>query len=184
MARCHPFNSFVVVGFRAYLFLTQGKKTVIDLRDLEKALQYRWCAQKNHHTWYAVANGPNKVKTRLHNFLTGINHVDHIDGDGLNNLRWNLRSGDNGVNQRNQKDSGRNTSGFRGVHQRKDTGRFQAAITIDSKTMHLGHYATAEEAARVYDEAAKRYCPGVGPRNFLIQKDDLQPSSRDQVRSG
>jgi hypothetical protein len=165
------FNSFVIKGFYAYLFLTQGKKTVIGIGYLEKVLNHRWHARRNGNVWYAARRFSKGSSQTLHNYMTGFTQTDHIDYDGLNNLRSNMREGGNGINQRNQTDSGRNTSGYRGVHKRKDDGRFEAGIRVSGRTVHLGRYGTAEEAARAYDKALKRYCPGRFPLNFQNDKE-------------
>lgn len=82
--------------------------------------------------------------------------VDHKDGDPLNNTRANLRLCDHGQNARNRGKS-KNISGFKGVTflKRADRRRrYRAEIHVDGKHFILGHYETAEEAARVYDGAA------------------------------
>jgi hypothetical protein len=81
-------NSFVIKGNLAHLFLTQGKKTVIDRADLEKALDFHWYAVRAKNTWYAVSGRCENAR-RLHNVLTGFKPTDHLDGDGLNNRRSN-----------------------------------------------------------------------------------------------
>ena len=79
--------------------LTQGKVAVIDIRDSEQVLRYRWRAAKTGYVWYAEAHAPNKdgkQRTfRMHQLIMGqppVGHeVDHIDSNGLNNRRSNLR---------------------------------------------------------------------------------------------
>lgn len=96
----HTPNAYRVVGSVAYLSLTLGKETQIDLRDLPLALQYRWSTLPAPsgkfyvHTRIKNLAPPPKQKTLfLHRLLTGATDlwVDHIDGDGLNNRRSNLR---------------------------------------------------------------------------------------------
>ena len=118
-------NSFVVKGDLAYLFLTQDKKTLIDRRDLERVLDYRWDAQKRSDNWYAR----NLKIGYLHQFLTGNKLTDHFDQDGLNNRRYNLRnttSSENGQNSRLRRD---NTTGYRGVSLHRD-GKFEELIRL------------------------------------------------------
>lgn len=90
----------------------------------------------------------------LHTFLTGWPLVDHIDGDGLNNRRANLRPATHAQNSANQKRSSRNRSGFKGVHYYHRTSSWRAYIGVGGKQRHLGYFSTAEEAARIYDAAA------------------------------
>lgn len=78
--------------------------------------------------------------------------VDHIDGDGLNNQRWNLRLADNQKNQWNTRVSSRNKSGLKGVSKVKN--RWRARIKGEYGTIHLGTFPTKEEAHEAYCKAA------------------------------
>jgi hypothetical protein len=110
-----PFNSFVVKGNLAYLLLKGGKKTVIDLADLEKALNQHWSARRGENgTFYAtgksfVAAGGKTIQ--LHVLISGFKKTGHIDFDGLNNTRTNLRDGGGGVNERHHRKSVKAASG-------------------------------------------------------------------------
>lgn len=94
----------------------------------------------------------------LHRFIMdapkGV-QVDHRDGDGLNNLRGNLRFATQTLNNANR--AYRGTTGFRGVVLTSG-GRYRAAIfhrENGRRTIkNLGTYEAAEEAARAYDDAA------------------------------
>lgn len=81
--------------------------------------------------------------------------VDHIDGDKLNNDLSNLRWATRSENQRNRGKQSNNTSEFKGVSFHKRSGKWQAYIKVDGKRKHLGLFHTKEEAAAVYEEAAK-----------------------------
>ena len=82
--------------------------------------------------------------------------VDHIDGDPLNNCLSNLRWATATENQRNSKKRKDNTSEFKGVSFHKATGKWRVRIKVDGKEKHLGYFHTPEEAAAVYEEAAKK----------------------------
>jgi hypothetical protein len=86
-----------------------------------------------------------------------INHVDHINGNSLDNRIVNLREATNAENMMNCGAKKNNTSGFKGVSWHKVTGRWQAIIRADGKLKHLGIFATPEEAFVAYSDAAKRY---------------------------
>jgi hypothetical protein len=77
----------------------------------------------------------------------------------LDNRRENLRICTNAQNIQNSKRRSDNTSGFKGVSFEKDSGKWVARVTIPgTKTQkNLGRYDSAEEAGRVYDEAAKMH---------------------------
>ena len=85
------------------------------------------------------------------------NHtIDHIDLDPSNNRWANLREATIGEQQRYRPKLSNNTSGYKGVCFAKDTGRWQAQIRAGGGNIYLGQYDTAEEAAEVYREAARK----------------------------
>lgn len=79
--------------------------------------------------------------------------ADHRDGNGLNCQRPNLRASTVAQNMRNRRPNISNPTGFKGVS-RTPSGKFRARITEDDQELRLGHFETAEEAARAYDIAA------------------------------
>ena len=86
--------------------------------------------------------------------------VDHIDGNGLNNLRENLRVCTNSENQRNRRKH-KGLSKFKGV---KPTPWNTWEATIQ-KT-HIGTFPTEDQAARAYDEKAKELFGEYANLNF------------------
>lgn len=85
-------------------------------------------------------------------------HVDHIDGDSTNNQRENLRVATRAQNAANRKRRVDNKTGFKGVTKRKNSNRYDAAIWINQKQVHLGRFDTPEEAHEAYLKAAgERY---------------------------
>jgi hypothetical protein len=76
--------------------------------------------------------------------------VDHIDGDGLNNRLSNLQELSSSNNIRKAKLAITNTSGFKGVSYRKDTGRWTARAKIGSKYQSLGCFDNREDAFEAY----------------------------------
>jgi len=82
--------------------------------------------------------------------------VDHVDGDGLNNRRANIRLATGTQNNANQAVTRRNKLGVKGVAVSRSGLRFRAFITPkDGRSVFLGSYATKEEAAAAYKGAAK-----------------------------
>jgi hypothetical protein len=85
--------------------------------------------------------------------LTRADEVDHINLNGLDNRRDNLRLATNSQNNMNVRRYRNNKSGFKGVHLAK--GRWRASIRLNYKLYHLGYFDTPEEAYGAYCEAAK-----------------------------
>lgn len=83
--------------------------------------------------------------------------IDHIDGNGLNNKWSNLRSVPFRINGKNQKMHSTNTSGFSGVTQRKENGRWRARIAVDGKMIDLGTYTNKQDAVNARRKAEKEY---------------------------
>jgi hypothetical protein len=84
-------------------------------------------------------------------------HIDHVNGDRMDNRIENLRSVDRGTNARNMRKSKRNTSGATGVSWRANRNKWRAYIMVGGKQITLGHFATLDEAVKAREEASKLY---------------------------
>jgi hypothetical protein len=153
------------------LQLSRGYTAVIDDCDADLA-QYKWSALKvtRNNTVYAYrqvyAKGEKTVGVYLHRVigtriagreLARKEQVDHEDGNGLNNCRYNLRPASTINNAGNKRMSKNNTSGFKGVTFHKHNKRWQAQIGMNGRTRNLGYYDTPEEAHEAYVAAAIEY---------------------------
>jgi len=83
--------------------------------------------------------------------------IDHVDGNPQNNRIGNLRDVVRSINQQNQRKARRdnNSTGLLGAYYLKRTGRYFSSIGLAGKHIHLGYFATADEAHAAY-VAAKR----------------------------
>lgn len=140
--------------------LTQGFVALIDDADFERVSQFKWTVTKTKSNVYAKrkvhrANG-GYTSQLLHRFIMGVTdrtiYVDHMDHNGLNCQRSNLRRCVPGENAGNVTKT-RGSSRYRGVSCASSKGKWRACIRIE-KTVHLG-YLTDEEQALAYDEAAR-----------------------------
>jgi len=144
--------------------LTQGYVTLVDDEDYEWLTQWKWRALKSRNDWYAVRTITRWLGKReaiyMHRAIMDAPDkmdIDHRDGNGLNNQRDNLRVCTTAQNAMNQSKHADNTSGFKGVCWDKQNGKWKARIQVNGTNQHLGHFPTAEDAARAYDAASIEY---------------------------
>lgn len=137
--------------------LTQGMLTKVDAGDYEFLMQWKWFVHKCAHLFYAERRqGANKIK--MHRLLLGITDpkifVDHIDRDGLNNQRENLRIVSATQNTFNRRKRINSLSKYKGLSYDKVSEKWFTEISAGGKRIYLGRFATQEEAALAYNEAA------------------------------
>lgn len=144
--------------------LTQGKFALVDDADYEQLCAFKWHTVRSNVRglvrWYArgpymVVRGQ-RVRAHMHRRLMGFpdSIVDHIDGDGLNNQRDNLRTVTKGQNRINSVPQRHRR--FKGTEQ-IPCGKWRARLFRDGKHAYLGSYVSEEEAALAYNYAAKHY---------------------------
>jgi hypothetical protein len=144
--------------------LTRGLYAVIDDEDYPLISHRKWVAQPSGKTFYAV----NGLRQRMHRCILQAAAgaiVDHIDHDGLNNTRKNLRFATRTQNLANGTWS-RRLSGYRGVYLIRSRGVYQASLRFNGKNISQGYYKTAEEAAAAYDRGAVKYFGNFATLNF------------------
>lgn len=143
--------------------LTQGKIALIDDDDYNRVKNYSWCAHNEGSNWYAVTsikNGNKHSTMRMHRLIMNAKPnkiMDHINGNGLDNRKENLRFCTHRENSRNKKAIIGRTSIYKGVSLRKSTGKFEAYININLKRKHLGFFIDEIQAAKAYNKAAKKH---------------------------
>ena len=140
--------------------LTQGKFTLVDDEDFERASNYKWFRDRATYTSYATRNigtRPNKSKQRMHRLIMQAKkgqQIDHINGNGLDNRRCNLRFCTNSQNQMNARPMG-GSSKYKGVSWNKKGNKWYSAIRFNYKQIHLGVFVSETLAAKAYDSKAK-----------------------------
>lgn len=157
--------------------LTEGYVAIIDTVDCDRVAQYTWCAQSDTHRVYARAR-VNGAFVRLHRFILyappGVD-VDHINGNGLDNRRSNLRVCSHSQNMSNRARPSSNSSGYKGVS--REGSRWRAYVTTDGHRMYLGTFDRPEDAARAYDNAASRLHGEFSQLNFPHSEVASQPAT-------
>lgn len=140
--------------------LTRGYVAIVDDEDYEQVSGRKWYAQVATHTVYAVRdNWARGVKTAvsMHRVIVGAKpgeQVDHVNHDGLDNRRSNLRLCVGFQNQGNRRKQQGTSSQFKGVYWNKRAGKWHTQIRFRGQQRHLGLFADEVEAAKAYDKAA------------------------------
>tara|TARA_R110000787_G_scaffold42047_3_gene103398 strand:+ start:423 stop:920 length:498 start_codon:yes stop_codon:yes gene_type:complete len=148
-----------ICGDVAYVPLTQGYEAIIDAADAPLVEGHNWNAHKNGNTVYAKRRSGAGVFL-LHRVIMEAPcqlSVDHIDGDGLNNMRCNMRLATHAQNMKNRRINCNSTSGFKGIYFNKQSGKWMARIRFNEKSNYLGLFALPEEAYAAYCAASKKY---------------------------
>ena len=138
--------------------LTQGQFAIVDAEDYEKLNKYKWFAKRCERRFYAERSYKNK-NLKMHHEIMGTvegKYIDHINHNGLDNRKVNLRfvtPEQNSWNKRKQ--SGSYSSKYKGVHWVKSEKTWRARITCKKKVIYLGRFSDEIEAAKAYDRKAK-----------------------------
>jgi hypothetical protein len=172
-------------------FLIESKthgthKALIDAEDWEKAQRYTWSLRKGCNTFYAKTqlrhpkggyilckrDGKRKRVTtlQLHRLIIGDvplgMQIDHINGNGLDNRRSNLRVTTPQENSHNSVHKSK--TGFKGVWYNPKTGKYRSRLTVGGRRILLHEWlSTAEEAALLYDKEVVRTREIVSPGRQL-----------------
>lgn len=138
--------------------LTQGRVALVDDDDFEQLNSVKWQASKRRRNWYAsrsIKQGKKVIREYMHIVITGLItgegfETDHIDGDGLNNQKVNLRIVTRRQNCQNLHIE--KSSKYPGVYRTK-RNTWKACIDIGGVNRYLGTFKTEEKAFRAYRQA-------------------------------
>lgn len=160
--------------------LTRGKTAIVDVEDFAWLSQWNWCAYLNTKTksFYAsrsVHGGRQTTTLAMHREILKLKRgdgqkTDHKNHDTLDNRKQNLRKCatlQNGFNRKKHgKSAGGNLKGVTFDKSRKSKDQWRAQLQIRGKHIHLGWFPSKEDAARAYDEGAKKYFGEFAHLNF------------------
>jgi hypothetical protein len=139
--------------------LTRGMVALVDDEDYAWLMQWRWrLLPSKNNCFYATTSVPSGGKNKsisMHRMILKTPKgmlTDHIDGNGLNNQRSNLRACTSLQNSRNKARESSATYAYKGIQ--PVGNKWRARLFVPGKKHHIGVYATPEEAARAYDKAA------------------------------
>lgn len=154
--------------------LTQGKFALVNDEDYESLQKYKWHAHRQRRRIYAMTNirgmEGKRTKRPMHRLLLpSAEQVDHMNGNGLDNRRENLRAATQQENSRGfRQQKIATTSKFRGVCWRKDTRKWSSYIWVSGKRIHLGLFEDEKDAARAYNDAAQKFFGGFTSLSLIL----------------
>ena len=148
------------------IILTKDKVALVDDEDFERINQYKWQASQNltsERIWYAkrvskAISGKQKTIKMHREILKDTEglQVDHINGNGLDNRKVNLRLCTNQQNHFNRKLPNKNNKlGVKGVY--IEGVKFRARIKSNSKRINLGSFNVLGDADSAYRKAEEKY---------------------------
>lgn len=143
--------------------LVNGGVSVVDELDFGWLSRWRWYFNGRYAIRTGLKrDGEKQVGIFMHRQILGVVgsevHVDHINHNPLDNRRENLRLCSRSQNQSNRLLTAGSLSGFKGVsYLEGHKTPWQARVNINGKQEYLGCFATKEQAALAYNEAAKQH---------------------------
>lgn len=135
--------------------LTQGKVAIVDDEDFEVLAQYKWSVDKTRNGFYAV-RVKSKKKIYMHRQIVDAQKgvlVDHVNHNGLDNQRSNLRLCTYIQNSQNMKTLRGGSSKFKGVSWASREEKWLATYQLSGKKKYIGYFEKEEDAAMAYDIA-------------------------------
>lgn len=144
--------------------LTKGYAALVDDEDYERLASFKWFANECRHSVYAVRQtrpvlGGPQVPRRMHHDVLGLPssvEVDHVDGNGCNNKKDNLRLSLK-KNRQNARKHIKGSSRLKGVACRENGKSWRSYIRVNGDLIRLGTFSLEDDAGRAYDEAARKH---------------------------
>lgn len=161
-------NEIVINGNIAKIVMydlrcNEKARTVIDVEDIKKVVQYKWNACRFRGKDLYVKTLSSGSSVYLPNVILGIEtnrkiHIDHINRNTLDNRKENLRACTPSQNLFNRGKNSNNKSGFKGVSWNKEKKKWIVRITKPGgRQAHVGYFNSKIEGAKAFNEAALKY---------------------------
>lgn len=138
--------------------INKGKYfAMVDDEDYDQLSKYKWHVSRDHNTHYAKSK-TGKTHILMHRLILGLTdrkiEIDHIDHNGLNCQKANMRTCNTLQNQYNRRPY--SISGYKGVREKVKNGRvrWEGHIQVEGKSYHLGNFYCPDLAAWAYDFVA------------------------------
>jgi hypothetical protein len=150
--------------------LTRGKFALVTAADYEWLSKRRWSCRGGGNPYAARFEKGKVVWMHREIMKTPPGMVcDHVDGNGLNNLPWNMRNCRHADNVHNLSKAARGTSIYKGVWRDKKTGKYHAKICHGDRCYRLGTFDDEADAARAYDRKAVELFGEFARLNFPLE---------------
>ena len=137
--------------------LTRGKFALVDAADYYRLAKFNWYTKEPTKGIFYAGGSRNKKSFTMHRMIMnapGHLVVDHIDRNGLNNCRSNLRLCTPAQNVRNTFSHKFGSSRYKGVNWHKIKNKWRAVIQLNNKKYHLGYFKNEIDAAKAYYKKA------------------------------
>ncbi len=160
--------------FMKQIPLTKGLFTLVDDEDYDYLMQWKWYWHfgKSSQTYYVLRNAPKGQELLMHRMIMKVDRaeqIDHIDFNGLNNQKYNLRIATRSQNCMNRRSRRNSTSKYLGVSLH-ESGKWHASIGKNGKIFYLGRYWKEEDAAKAYDAKAIQLHGEFANLNFKLRE--------------
>jgi hypothetical protein len=159
--------------------LGEGFWTILEQEDFYRLRHFKWVVDGNGHNLYAVRlkiSGPNKTRVvSMHREIMNANDrrfVDHRNCDSLDNRKSNLRFATQAENMRNRRKIKNTSSRFIGAYFEKQRKSWLVQIRRNGKKIFIGRFKNEIDAAKAYDEAAKKYHGEFARLNFPPESEE------------
>lgn len=193
------YNTYDLTGDYGIGYDCKNRKFYFDLEDYDKIKDYCWIVRNSSTKGlqYVEANITiskyNYSSVKMHRIVMNCNNpdleIDHINHDGTDNRKFNLRTTNNSGNNTNKDIRNNNNSGITGVCWDKEKGKWVTYIKKDNISVHLGYYNDFSEAAKVRLVAETEYFKEYAYKdnfrllNYLEDGGKLIPYDKEMINS-